>query len=260
MSYQIRIVTESIHYLLSRFQVVAILGARQVGKSTLLRQVLPGAQFFDLERDADFRRVDDDPVLLLQEVSRPVMFDEAQLSADLFRALPVAVDQQRNLTGQFLISGSSSPQLLDQISELLAGRIAIVELDPLSWHEVLGYTSTNDLVAALKNPEQMMQLVPTMTKPELLNLCLYGGFPEPVLKREDTKFFSLWMENYLKTYVEHDIRSLFPQLNFQAYKRFIQMLAFASGEIINAASFAQSLGVSQPTIKHYLEIVEGTFL
>ncbi len=260
MSYKKRVVSDSIHYLLNNFPVVAILGARQVGKSTLLQQILPNAVFFDLERDADFQRINDDPALLLQEVGRPVIFDEAQLSPGLFRALRVAIDKQRDQSGQFLLSGSSSPQLLKQISETLAGRIAIVELDPFSWHEIKDKGIDNKFINALINPEQMTSLKPGVNKQDLLSLCLYGGYPEPVLKCQDKKFFRLWMENYLKTYVERDIRVLFPQLNINAYKRFIQMLAFSSGDIINASKFARSLDVSQPTIKNYLEIIEGTFL
>lgn len=259
MSYLKRDLSRTIQYLLANFPVVAVLGARQVGKSTLLRNTLPEAAYFDLEREADFQRVSDDPALLLQEVTLPVIFDEAQLSPALFRALRVAVDERRELSGQFLLSGSSSPHLLKQISETLAGRIAIVELDPLSWHEVLERPA-NDLLLALESPEKLPELQATKNKQELLDLCLEGGYPEPVLKSGDKRFYRLWMENYLKTYVERDVRALFPQLNLEAYKRFIQMLAFSSGEIINAANFARSLDVSQPTIKSYLEIVEGTFL
>jgi hypothetical protein len=87
MSYLHRDIEQSIHYLLQHFPAIVVLGARQVGKSTLLRHVLPDAAFFDLERDSDFQRVNDDPALLLQETSRPIIFDEAQLSVSLFRAL-----------------------------------------------------------------------------------------------------------------------------------------------------------------------------
>lgn len=259
MSYRNRAISDSVDYLLQHFPAVVVLGARQVGKSTLIRHLLPEAPFFDLERDSDFQRVNDDPGLLLQEINKPVIFDEAQLSPNLFRALRVAIDQQRDHPGQFLLSGSSSPQLLKQISETLAGRVAVVELDPLSWHEIKE-GKANDVVAALAEPEQMTELQPLLSRRELLTLCLYGGYPEPVLKYDDGKFYRLWMENYLKTYIERDIRALFPQLNLDAYKRFIQMLAFSSGEMINASNFARSLDVSQPTIRKYFEIVEGTFL
>lgn len=259
MSYLKRDAAASARYLLEHFPAVVVLGARQVGKSTLIRQVLPDAAFFDLERDSDFRRVNDDPQLLLQEVDRPIIFDEAQLSPELFRALRVVIDEQRDQAGQFLLSGSSSPHLLQMISETLAGRVAIVELDPFSWNEVLE-KDENDLVSALADTEVLTNLDASISKKELLSLCLHGGYPEPVIKQSNKKFYRLWMENYLRTYVERDVRALFPQLNLDAYKRFIQMLAFSSGEMINASNFSRSLDVSQPTIKHYLDIVEGTFL
>ena len=260
MTYRKRAIADSVHYLLQHFPAVVVLGARQVGKSTLIRHLLPEAPLFDLERDSDFQRVNDDPGLLLQEINRPVIFDEAQLSPGLFRALRVAIDRQRDQPGQFLLSGSSSPQLLKQIRETLAGRVAIVELDPLSWHEIKEDGKTNDIVAALAEPEQMKGLLPLLSRQELLTLCLYGGYPEPVLKHSNRKIYRLWMENYVKTYIERDIRALFPQLNLDAYKRFMQMLAFSSGDMINASNFARSLDVSQPTIRNYFEIVEGTFL
>ncbi len=259
MSYIKRNAAESVSYLLKHFPAVVVLGARQVGKSTLIRQVLPNAPFFDLERDSDFQRVSDDPQLLLQELDCPIIFDEAQLSPALFRALRVSIDEKRDQAGQFLLSGSSSPHLLQRISETLAGRVAIVELDPLCWNEAQEREG-NDLVLALADEEALINLEPSLSKKELLSLCLQGGYPEPVLKRSDRKFYRLWMENYLRTYVERDVRALFPQLNLDSYKRFVQMLAFSSGEIINASNFARSLDVSQPTIKHYLDIVEGTFL
>jgi predicted AAA+ superfamily ATPase len=253
-----RNITESINYLLNNFPCVVILGARQVGKSTLLKQILPNASFFDLERDADFQRINNDPELLLQETNRPIIFDEAQISASLFKALRVEIDKNRDQAGQFLLSGSSSPELLKHISETLAGRVAIVELEPFQWQEGLK-KNYPDLITALSE-EEFQSLQPNFNKRELLELCLYGGYPEPFLKRDDTKFFRLWMENYIKTYVERDIRALFPSLQLDVYKRFVQMLAYASGEIINNSNFARSLDVSQPTIKNYLNIIEGTFL
>lgn len=258
-----RKIIESINYLLASFPAVVVLGARQVGKSTLIKQVLPKAVFFDLEKESDYRRINDDAQLLLQEVNRPIIFDEAQLSVNLFKALRVSIDENREQNGQFLLSGSSSPHLLKHISETLAGRVAIVELNTFCWSEVVE-SKDNNLVSALNNESNLIKLKPTVSKQELLTLCFYGGYPEPVLKqfktKPDRKLFRLWMENYVRTYVERDIRTLFPQLNFDSYKRFIQMLAYSSGEMINASTFARSLDVSQPTIRKYLEIVEGTFL
>jgi predicted AAA+ superfamily ATPase len=157
-----RNITESIHYLLNHFPCVVILGARQVGKSTLLKQVLPNASFFDLERDADFQRINNDPELLLQETNRPIIFDEAQISASLFKALRVEIDKNRDQAGQFLLSGSISPQLLKYISETLGGRVAIVELEPFQWQEALK-KNYPDLITALSE-EKFKSLQPNFTK------------------------------------------------------------------------------------------------
>jgi len=244
---------------MTQFPCVVVLGARQVGKSTLIKRLFPNAPYFDLEREVDFERVNADPALLFQESTRPLLFDEAQLSVTLFKALRVEIDRVRQQCGQFLLTGSSSPQLLKNVSDTLAGRVAIVELNSFVWQEALQKPASR-FYECLYSPSKFNQLTKNYSKTEILDLCLYGGYPEPILKRHDAKFFELWMENYIKTYVERDVRSLFPALKLDAYKRFVRMLAFSSGEIINASKFARSLDVSQPTIKHYLDIAEGTFL
>ena len=104
-----------------------------MGKSTLLQQIFPESQVFDLERQAVFQRVNNDPELFLQETPRPLIVDEAQLSPEFFKALRVEIDKSRDQMRQYLLTGSSSPQLLQNISETLAGRVAIFELDPLTW-------------------------------------------------------------------------------------------------------------------------------
>ena len=96
--------------LLNNFPAVVVLGARQVGKSTLLKALMPEANYFDLERRSDYQRVSDDPELIFQETNGPYVFDEAQLAPSLFNALRVEIDRHRERKGQFLLSGSSSPQ------------------------------------------------------------------------------------------------------------------------------------------------------
>ena len=123
--------------LLDSFPAVVVLGARQVGKSTLLKAILPDANFYDLERRSDFQRVSDDPELIFREAEGKFVFDEAQLAPTLFNALRVEIDRHRELKGRFLLSGSSSPQLLHHVTETLAGRCAIVELGTFSWNEAL---------------------------------------------------------------------------------------------------------------------------
>ncbi len=245
--------------LLDNFPAVVVLGARQVGKSTLLKALLPDANFFDLERRSDFQRVSDDPELIFRETDGPYVFDEAQLAPSLFNALRVEIDRHRDRRGRFLLSGSSSPQLLHQVTETLAGRCAIVELGTFSWNEGLDKPASA-FYTSLSSLEQLKALPALNNHAELLTQCLSGGYPEPFLNSSNELFFDQWMESYIQSYIERDIRRLFPTLNLDAYQRFIKMLCFASGEIINLSNFSRSLGVSQPTVKKYIEIMEGTFM
>ncbi|MBI3018365.1 MAG: ATP-binding protein [Deltaproteobacteria bacterium] len=245
---------------MKKFPVVAILGTRQVGKTTLLHQILPSAPFFDLESETDYDRIKSDPEFFLSQYEETIVLDEAQLCPELFPSLRVAVDKRRKHNGQYLLSGSSSPVLLKNLSESLAGRIALFELSPLHLQECWASPSTfyNWLVEG--KAKEVGDLKGTWTWDQLLQSCFYGGFPDPFLQRNDPRYFSLWMNNYFKTYIDGDIRKLFPGLNIEAYRRFIKMLGSSSDHIFKASNFSKSLDVSEPTIKSYLDIAEGTFL
>jgi predicted AAA+ superfamily ATPase len=250
---------KTIKILLGNFPCVCLLGARQVGKSTLLKKVLPKGKFYDLELDSDFQRINNNPDFFLAETKGPLIIDEAQLSPKLFPALRVAIDRNRDKNGQFLISGSSSPELIRNISESLAGRIASLQVPTFSWDEAQR-TASSKFYDYINNPEKFLKLKALYKRNDLYKLCAYGLYPELVTKSKNQIFREQWIENYFKNYIERDIRNLFPNLQMETYKRFIQMLIYANADIINASNFAKSLDVSQPTIKNYLEIVEGTFI
>ena len=246
--------------LRQQFPAVVVLGARQVGKSTLLGQVAPGAHFFDLENAAHYERLSVDPALVFRELTGDFVFDEAQRLPTLFDALRVEIDRDRHRPGRFLLSGSSSPELLHNISESLAGRCAIVEMGTLSWGEAEDLPESNFCAALTSGMAGLKSLTARHSTSDLLDKCFYGGYPEPYLKRREPAFFDTWMAGYIRTYLERDVRALFPSLNLEAYRRFVKMASFASGEALNLSKFAGSLDVSQPTVKRYLEILEGTFL
>lgn len=252
----------SVQYLLKRFPCVAALGARQVGKTTLLKQVFPEAPFFDLEKQSDFQRIARDPEFFLTQYPGPVVFDESQRLPELFAALRVAIDANRQVNGRFLISGSSSPNLLRAVTESLAGRVALFELGGLSLEESWRL-SPSPFFEILKSKKfkDLLGLKKRLRGSQVFESCYYGSYPQAFLQRKsDGSFFRLWMENYFETYVNRDVRTLFPKLNLQAYQRFVNMLAYSSGNILNASDFARTLDVSQPTVKYYLQIIEGTFL
>lgn len=251
---------DAVRTLLRRFPCVAVLGARQVGKTTLIKKLLPRAPFYDMERQAEFQRAKADPDFFLSALETPVVIDEAQKVPELFSALRVAIDRDRR-PGRFLISGSSSPELLKGITESLAGRVALFELAGFSSEEMwrLPPSPFYEIVKSRRFGD-LRGLRPRTEPSQWPQACVYGTYPEPFLRRRDSDGVRLWMENYFDAYVKRDIRDLFPGLDIHVYRTFLQMLAAASGEILNASAFARSLGVSQPTVKSYWRIAEGTFL
>jgi len=257
-----RSAVSAVSYLLKHFPCVVVLGARQVGKTTLLKQVLPNKPFFDLESRTDCERIQRDPEFFLSQQEGPTVIDEAQTLPALFSALRVAIDRHRDKKGLYLLSGSSSPDLLKHITESLAGRAAIFELSGFGLEEAwkLPVNPLYDLLAK-KNAGGILALKPRLDNNRILESCLFGSYPEPFLtQRKDTKAFYLWMENYFTSYIRRDIRNLFPGLNIENYQKFVAMLAGASGQLLNASDFARSLDISQPTVKSYFQIAHGTFV
>jgi hypothetical protein len=253
---------QSIQYLLKRFPCVAVLGARQVGKTTLLNQIYPRRHRFDLEKQADFDRIQRDPDFFLSQYAEPIIVDEAQTLPSLFPALRVAIDRNRRKNGQYLISGSSSPALLSKLTESLAGRMALFELSGFSMQETWALDD-NILYELLskRRTKDLSHLKPRLPQKKIIQSCLFGGYPEPVLKfGKDPKAFWIWMENYFQSYIQRDVRNLFPGLDIQTYQRFVSMLGGSSGQILNVSEFARSLGVSQPTARSYFDIAHGTFV
>ena len=252
---------DRINQLLGIFPVVLLVGARQTGKTTLSRTVRPEWHYFDLENAADYDFVSRDYDFLFQEYPRHVIFDEAQELPGLFRQLRGVIDANRQESNRFILTGSSSPDLLQQASDSLAGRIAIVEIGTLKMNEVRQQalppfyqifeqelnTETLDYIKALECPVE-----------DVIPFFLRGGYPEPTLS-EDDYAYAAWMENYYRTYINRDIKKLFPRLDAIRYRRFVAMLSSLSGTIINKAQLGRSVDVSEVTIRDYLEIADKTF-
>lgn len=247
--------------LLTLFPCVALIGVRQCGKTTMLEQLPANWRRFDLERGDHRTLIESDPDLFLRLNPKQVAIDECQLAPSLFPALRVAIDADRDTPGRFVITGSSSPSLLSAISESLAGRVAIVEMAPLSVAEAHDLAPSNfaSLIASKAPADALLELRPRVAIDRLFDHWHRGGYPEPWLKGSE-RFHRLWMQNYIATYVDRDILQLFPGLNRQKYRLFVQMLAQLSGTIINYAQVARALSVSQPTAREYFQIAHGTFV
>lgn len=230
--YQARSKEDLIIRHLKAFPAVALLGARQVGKSTLAKEVIKHitkAIYLDLEDPRDFAKLQEPLVYLEANRDSLICIDEVQRYPEIFQVFRSYLDKN-NRPGQLLLLGSASRDLIRQSSETLAGRISFIEINPFTADEVS----------------------------DLTRLWVQGGYPDSYFFESDLSYD--WRINYIRTFLERDI----PQLGFnipaETLKRFWNMLAHVNGMVLNQSTLASSMGVSVPTIKNYLDILEGTFV
>lgn len=226
---------KTLRQLLKRYAVVGIIGARQVGKTTLarvfIRKFSRPVTYFDLENPEDLARLED-PMLALKDLKGLVVIDEIQRMPDLFPVLRVLVDRPR-LSCRFLILGSASPSLLRQSSETLAGRIFYHELTAFGIDEV-GPKNYN-------------------------RLWLRGGFPRSYLARTNSESDE-WRRGFIQTFLERDIPQLGINIRSSTLGRFWRMLAHYHGQIWNASEFARSFGVADTTVRNYLDLMTSALV
>ncbi|MCH9626900.1 MAG: ATP-binding protein [Gammaproteobacteria bacterium] len=256
-----RYAESKIRKLLKLFPIVAIIGARQVGKTTLAKKIGLNWKYFDLEDESDFDLISTDTKFFFNQYPSEIILDEAQEYPALFRVLRGVVDQNPKKKGRYLLTGSSSPDLLKNLSESLAGRVAIVELGTLKAREYYQkpLSPFYQLFEGKLSRDALPKKAPDLTTEQMQRIWLKGGYPEPLIEGESV-FYNQWMDNYRKTYLNRDIARLFPKLNKLAYRRFLSMLCQLSGTIINKSELGRAIEVSESTIKDYLDIAEGTFL
>ena len=218
---------------LKRSRVVGLIGPRQCGKTTLARQLVSvdSPNYLDLEDPSGLARLDE-PMTALRGLKGLVVIDEVQRRPDLFPVLRVLMDRTP-LSARFLILGSASPELLRQTSESLAGRIETISMSGFSMSEV-GHVA-------------------------LARHWLRGGFPPSYLARTESDSLA-WRKNFIQTFLERDLPQWGIGTPSAALLRFWTMLAHYHGQTWNAAEPARSLGVSEPTVRRYLDILTGVFM
>ncbi len=229
--------------LLEQFPAVALLGPRQVGKTTLAMSLADSfgesALYLDLELPSDRAKLSDAELYLNQHEGRLVILDEIHRLPGLFETLRGLIDRRRrkgNRSRHFLLLGSASIDLLHQSAETLAGRIAYEELTPLCVGEVA------DSGPAAGD-----------------RLWVRGGFPDSFLAADDESSL-LWRSLFIKTYLERDVPALGPRIPSETLRRYWQMLAHNQGQMLNAAQLASGLGVSGHTVARYLDIMVDLLL
>ncbi len=227
---------------LGAFPVVALLGPRQVGKTTLAHQLRwEGADplYLDLELDSDLRKLDEAELYLRRQTGRLIVIDEIQRRPQLFPLLRALVDERirgGESAGQYLVLGSASRDLLRQSSESLAGRIAYLELSPFGITEV-------HAAGVL----------------DLDRLWLRGGFPSSYLAADDETSWQ-WRGSFVSTYLERDIPQLGTRLPAELTRRLWSMISVNPGGQLNAARLAGALGISGHTVRHYLDVLTDLYM
>jgi predicted AAA+ superfamily ATPase len=216
---------------------VSIIGPRQVGKTTLAKQLISESIkptiYLDLEIQSDLFKLNDAELFLSQHSEKLIVIDEVQNKKELFPLLRALVDQNR-VPARFLLLGSASPELIRHSSESLAGRIAYHQLFPFDISEI---------------PDTISQI----------DLWVKGGFPDTLFtQKEDLS--SRWMENFISTYLNRDLLQLGLNASPKVIRNLWTMMAHLNGQLLNATTIGKSLGVTTPTVKRYIAFLEEAFL
>ena len=230
------IVRESYHILkklAKGFPIVTITGPRQSGKSTLVKEVFSDKKYVSFENSALRKQAAEDPHDFLAQFPEGAIIDEVQRVPDIFSYLQTLVDE-RNKVGLFILTGSNQFEYMQNLTQSLAGRTAILKLLPFSYSEIYGENRIN-----------------------LDEILLRGFYPAIFDKKiSETDFYP----SYITTYLERDVRQISNIVNLSIFQNFLELCAGRTGQILNKNSLANECGVSQPTIEEWITILEASFI
>ncbi len=223
--------------LCNEFPVVVLTGARQVGKTTFLKNLFPEYGYVSLDIPSIADLAQNNPDLFLEKYKVPLIIDEVQYAPLLFRHLKVWIDQNRKLKGQIILTGSQKFTLMKEVSDSLAGRCGFCEIEGLSYFEYLDYAQKNKL-----------------KKPTHINWLVRGQYPE--LWSEPERDSKRYYQSYVSTYIERDVRQIVNVTNLLDFEKFIRLLAARNGQVIIKSELAKDVGVKAETIANWLSVVE----
>jgi uncharacterized protein len=257
MDYRSRSITPYLRSLVAQFPVVVLSGARQVGKSTLLAHAFPTFERITLDPVQDVGNARQDPELFLNNHPVPLILDEIQYAPELVPVIKRRVDQLRT-PSQYVLTGSQQWAVLKTANESLAGRAVFLELEGFSLSEI-SQTPASWLERYLTNPQTFVSS-PLSRLPQLQTLyeTLYRGFL-PDATTMPLKFLRRYLESYLSTYIERDVRLLADIEDRQLFGRFTQLVAALTSQEINHSELGRELGISYKTAQRWLRILRDTF-
>ncbi len=265
-----RNLSNTIAQSLRHFPAVLILGARQVGKSTLVKQcVIEGKveDYATLDDANMLSALKDDPDGFLSRYSGRLALDEIQRVPDLMRALKKHIDADRQ-NGRFLLTGSANVLAHPEVSESLAGRMDVILLEGLALNEILSQPSSPSLVELLFTSDQSgnwidalrlkLKQVKSLEQSDLLPLILLGGYPNNITEH-DFKFTQRWFSAYETSYIERDVRDLTKSIDMLPFRKLLYLCGLRTGNLLNIHQLGADIGIDQRTAQRYLGLLELTF-
>ena len=231
-----RIISNKIEKSISQVPVVTILGPRQAGKTTLVRELFPEYTYVNLEDKTARTLAENDYIGFFKKYSEPMIIDEVQRVPELLSAIQVKVDEDRRKNGRFILTGSHQPRLRKAVAQSLAGRTTIHTLFPLSLEEIIKYGKFE----------------------ELDDNIIRGFMPELYL--DNARDPDVYYRDYLDTYIEKDLRQMISVKDLNAFLRFLTLLAGRVGQVVNLSGMSGEVGVSSTTLGEWLSVLEDSFV
>lgn len=252
MEYIHRAIEDIVKESANNFKAVLVTGARQTGKSTLLKHLYPEIKEISFDDPFAEEQAKNNPDMFMMLNEPPVFLDEIQYVPSLFRYIKMSCDKS-NDKGLFFLSGSQPFKLMDMVSDSLAGRIAIIEMTPLSLREIMNDEFKTPFLPTL---EYIQERNISVKKPDNIWKIIHrGGYPEIQDQNMD---WNMYFSSYIKTYLERDVRELAAVQDLDAFRRFMVACAARTGQMLNYANIAEEVGKDANTIKNWISILEAS--
>ena len=252
MEYIKRSIENVIERSAETFKAVLVTGARQTGKSTLLSRLYPDVKMITFDDPFMEDQAKNNPEMFMMLNEPPVFLDEIQYVPSLFRYIKMTCDKSGE-KGQFFLSGSQPFKLMDMVSDSMAGRIAVIELAPLSLREIMGSSFTGPFLPTLEYVKERKD--DAQNPGNIWNIIHHGGYPG---LQDSSVDWSMYFASYIKTYLERDVRELAAVQDLDAFRKFMIACAARTGQMLNYSNIADEVGKDSVTIKKWISILEAS--